>query len=279
MTRHRSHFASRTGPIALFAVIVACLITLRAPSAADAQDPRFAPDGSNEVRLVDLIKEVSLAYSCGFMQANKFDSVYVQRPAIGEATDRDQALWRFACALRLQDLAYYPVYGFDRPTYVICRTEDVGRRANPTAASVADLPGDVCFGGLILDTSGSDPASLQRALLNVCSRPGGTIQPLTRTPALYVQDWRDSLEQIEKIVRMLTQTTLDEDTTTAIALTNANANDAYKAMERLFEDEARTGRIRMTPNNDFTSLLLRGAPEVVDEVSAALKMYDTKRAD
>lgn len=89
------------------------------------------------------------------------------------------------------------------PTFFVMRLEEVGRWAHPLAKKPSELPEDVYWGTLVMHLRHADASSVQRAILNLVTRPGGVAQPVSGANAVMISDMRPQLEHLYHIVAQL----------------------------------------------------------------------------
>lgn len=87
--------------------------------------------------------------------------------------------------------------------YEIKQLEAAGRQMGDLGRNIDDLRETANFVTMVVHLEYADPASVQRALLNLVTRPGGVIQPITGVNAVLISDFEFQIKRMAELLRLL----------------------------------------------------------------------------
>lgn len=158
------------------------------------------------ISVIDLVKEV--VHETGYVFFYNPSQLRGREVAmigkIERPTTSSEWLNLLGDLLRRIDYTYLRIPNQSSPRqYEIVPTQQAGSKAAPPASNPSDLPEDAYWGCLIVHLRVADANSMQRALLNLSTRPGGVVQPIVGANALMIVDYRDQLERIYEVIQIV----------------------------------------------------------------------------
>ncbi|MGE3854500.1 MAG: secretin N-terminal domain-containing protein, partial [Planctomycetota bacterium] len=90
--------------------------------------------------------------------------------------------------------------------YEIKKLDELGRQMHSMGSgTLGELKETASFVTMIVHLQYADPASVQRALLNLVTRPGGVIQPITGVNAVLISDFEFQIKRMARLLAILDQ--------------------------------------------------------------------------
>lgn len=142
-------------------------------------------------------------------------------------------------------------YGEDTATnrriYEIEKLDDLGRKVGIVPSSegssvreqVQSLQERAQFVTMVIHLEYADPASVQRALLNLVTRPGGTVQPITGVNAILVSDFEYQIRRMAELMYILDRPGPQLELAVIPLQNHPNAGDLVRTVGNLLQSRQR----------------------------------------
>ncbi|MGE0434959.1 MAG: hypothetical protein AB7S36_22070, partial [Planctomycetota bacterium] len=165
-------------------IICALMIALTMPAApALTQDPGQSMR-EQPMRMSEIVRVIANRLKVQFLYDNRqMESQLIYLTGDGAAGpmptfETDGACWRWLDCVLLSRGYGWQRLNAGQKLYRILSLEELGRMAHPVVTDPSQIEDDVMWVTMSLQLRYADPAYVQRALLNLMTRPGGVVMPI-----------------------------------------------------------------------------------------------------